>query len=104
MKKKIVRPYEKDKFFKKWLVGLSERTKENYSAEFQEWFDFVGMSPTEQIEKRLKDLTSGNLAERQFLARALLSILFFEPNAEENINNWNQNRKTLSSRFILLNS
>ena len=35
MKKKIVRPYEKDKFFKKWLVGLSDRTKENYIAEFQ---------------------------------------------------------------------
>lgn len=66
MKKKIVRPYEKDKFFKKWLVGLSDRTKENYIAEFQGWFEFVGMTPTEQIEKRLKDLTSGNLAERQF--------------------------------------
>ena len=53
MKKKIDRAYEKDKYFKKWLVGLSERTKENYRTHFQAWFDFIGMTPTEQIEKRL---------------------------------------------------
>lgn len=26
MRKKVERPYEKDKYFNKWLVGLSERT------------------------------------------------------------------------------
>ena len=62
MKKKIVRPYEKDKFFKKWLVGLSERTKENYTQEFEGWYNFIGMSPTEQIQKRMHDLTTENLA------------------------------------------
>jgi hypothetical protein len=64
MKQKIERPYEKDKFFKKWLVGLSERTKENYTQEFDAWYVFVGMTPTEQIEKRLEDLTSENLDNR----------------------------------------
>ena len=55
------RPYEKDEFFQKWLVGLSERTKKNYRNRFQPWFDFIKMTPTEQIEKRLKDTASGNL-------------------------------------------
>jgi hypothetical protein len=43
MKKILERPYEKDEYFKKWLVGLSERTKENYSKEFHDWFVFIGM-------------------------------------------------------------
>jgi hypothetical protein len=34
MKKILDKPYEKDEFFKKWLVGLSERTKKNYSKIF----------------------------------------------------------------------
>jgi site-specific recombinase XerD len=66
MKSKIERPYEMDKYFQKWLVGLSERTKKNYRNRFQPWFDFIGMSPTEQIEKRLKDTASGNMEERTF--------------------------------------
>lgn len=66
MKQKMKRPYEKDEFFEKWLVGLSERTKNNYRNRFQPWFDFIGMTPTEQIEKRLKDTASGNIEERQF--------------------------------------
>ena len=66
MKSKIERPYEKDKYFQKWLVGLSERTKKNYTEEFDDWCAFVKMTPTEQIEKRLKDLTTENLEERTF--------------------------------------
>jgi hypothetical protein len=61
MKQKVERPYEKDKFFKKWLVGLSERTKKNYTEEFNDWCDFVGLTPTEQIKKRMHDLTTENL-------------------------------------------
>ena len=66
MKKILDKPYEKDEFFKKWLVGLSERTKENYSNEFHEWHAFIGMTPTEQIRKRMHDLTTENLSERLF--------------------------------------
>jgi hypothetical protein len=39
----------------------------NYRNRFQPWFDFIGMTPTEQIEKRLKDTASGNLEEPAFL-------------------------------------
>ena len=66
MKGKIERPYEKDDFFRKWIVGLSPRTKKNYRNRFQPWFDFIGMTPTEQIEKRLKDTASRNMNERNF--------------------------------------
>jgi hypothetical protein len=66
MNKVLDKPYEKDEFFKKWLVGLSPRTKKNYSNEFHEWFTFVDMSPTEQIKKRMHDLTTQDIAERLF--------------------------------------
>ena len=66
MKKRIEKPYEQDSFFKKWLVGLSERTKENYTNEFNDWVVFIGMTPTEQIQKRMHDLTTQDIAERTF--------------------------------------
>ena len=66
MKKILDKPYEHDEFFRKWLVGLSERTKKNYGNEFHEWFVFVGMTPTEQIKKRMHDLTTEDIAQRLF--------------------------------------
>ena len=66
MKKKAVQAYEQDEYYKKWLVGLSPRTKENYTSEIHDWIIFIGMPPTEQIQKRMRDLTTQNLAERQF--------------------------------------
>jgi hypothetical protein len=66
MKKILDKPYEKDEFFKKWLVGLSPRTKKNYSNEFHEWFIFIDMTPTEQIKKRMHDLTTQDIAQRLF--------------------------------------
>ncbi len=66
MKKILDKPYEKDEFFKKWLVGLSPRTKKNYSNEFHEWYVFIDMTPTEQIKKRMHDLTTQDIAQRLF--------------------------------------
>lgn len=63
---KISKPYEEDEFFKRWLVGLADRTKRNYTQEFADWIDFIKMTPTEQIQKRMQDLTTTNLNERQF--------------------------------------
>ena len=57
---------ENDGYVQRWLVGLSARTKQNYLREIPLWVSFVEMSPTEQINKRLKDLTSQNLTERTF--------------------------------------
>jgi site-specific recombinase XerD len=66
MKKIVDRSYEQDEFFKKWLVGLSERTKENYSKEFHNWYIFINMTPTEQIKRRMHDLTTEDINERTF--------------------------------------
>lgn len=41
MKKILDRAYEQDEYFKKWLVGLSPRTKENYSREIHDWIVFA---------------------------------------------------------------
>ena len=63
---KILKPYEQDEFFKKWLVGLSKRTKENYTDEIHDWIVFIEMTPTEQIKKRIHDLTTQDLTQRMF--------------------------------------
>ena len=55
MKKILDRAYEQDEYFKRWLVGLSERTKENYATEIHDWIVFIDMTPTEQIKKRMHD-------------------------------------------------
>ena len=60
------RPYGQDDFFKKWLVGLSERTKENYGNELNDWFVCIGITPTEQIGKRMHDLTTEDMREIVF--------------------------------------
>jgi len=75
MKRKVERPYEKDEFFEKWLVGLSPRTKKNYAEEFNDWYVFTGMTSTEQIKKRMHDLTTENLGERQFFDETTLRHL-----------------------------
>lgn len=60
------RSYEKDQYVQEWMKGLSDRTKENYLNEFQRWLDFIKLSPTEQIKKRVKDLTTQDLSERLY--------------------------------------
>jgi integrase len=66
LKKILDRAYEQDEFFKKWLVGLSERTKGNYSKEIHGWITFVDMTPTQQVKKRMHDLTTQDITQRQF--------------------------------------
>lgn len=58
--------YQDDKYVKSWLVGLSERTKLNYLEGFADWYAFMGMTPTQMIEKRLRDTKSDSIAERMF--------------------------------------
>lgn len=65
--------YEKDEFVEKWLVGLSERTKENYLNQIKGWINFVGLSLTEQIKKRMQNLTSGDLTERLYFESKFLA-------------------------------
>jgi len=64
--KNIEKPYGEDKYIKLWLNGLAQRTQQNYFEQFAEWYSFTGMMPTEQIEKRMKDLRSDSITERLF--------------------------------------
>ncbi len=66
MKKIINREFEQDTYFQKWLIGLSPRTKVNYSNEFPNWLAFIDMTPTEQIKKRMHDLNSEEILQRTF--------------------------------------
>lgn len=66
MKKIINREFEQDPYFQKWLIGLSPRTKVNYSNEFPNWLAFIDMTPTEQIKKRMHDLNSEEILQRTF--------------------------------------
>jgi len=56
--------WKQEPYAKSWLSKVSKRTQENYSATFPKWLAFIKMSPTEQIEKRVRDLQSGDLRER----------------------------------------
>jgi hypothetical protein len=58
--------YQDDKYIQSWLVGLSERTRLNYMEGFVDFYAFMNMTPTQMIEKRLKDTRSDSMAERMY--------------------------------------
>ena len=60
------RDFEKDEYVVRWLTGLSEKTKEEYPKQFVDWLTFIGLTPTEQIQKRMHDSISTDIQERQF--------------------------------------
>jgi site-specific recombinase XerD len=55
-----------DTFAKEWLSKVGERTQKNYKERYPKWLAFIGMTPTEQLKKRVKDLQSTNPKERGF--------------------------------------
>jgi hypothetical protein len=65
-KLKKSKEYENDKYIQSWLIGLKERTRQNYLEGFADWYEFIKMTPTQMIEKRLKDTRSADMTERMF--------------------------------------
>jgi integrase len=57
--------FASDKYVTAWLTGLSSTTQKNYRRQFIEVLAFTKMTPTQMIQKRVKDLTSTDLTERQ---------------------------------------
>ncbi len=47
MKKILDKNYEQDEYFKRWLVGLSPITKQNYTERVHDWIAFVNMNLSE---------------------------------------------------------
>jgi hypothetical protein len=58
--------WKTDPYVTERLGKVAERTAQNYSERFPRWLAFIGISPSEQILKRFKDLQSTNPKERGF--------------------------------------
>ena len=58
--------WQDDPYVQTWFKGLAERTQTTYSAVFTYWLEFVQMTPTDQIQKRIEDLKSDNPQVRGF--------------------------------------
>jgi len=58
--------WKEEPYVKEWLSKVSERTQKNYKERFPKWLAFICLTPTEQIQKRFKDLQSTNPKERGF--------------------------------------
>jgi hypothetical protein len=48
------------------VSGTERENKEELQQDFHDWHIFIDMTPTEQIKKRMHDLTTENLSERLF--------------------------------------
>ena len=55
-----------DTYVKTWLTGLKARTAQNYKERFPHWLEFIDMTPEQQIKKRMHDVISEDITERQF--------------------------------------
>ncbi|MCJ7634275.1 tyrosine-type recombinase/integrase [Candidatus Bathyarchaeota archaeon] len=65
-KTRVKAEWENDAYVKEWLSKVGERTQKNYKERFPKWLNFIGLTPTEQIQRRFKDLQSSNPKERGF--------------------------------------
>jgi hypothetical protein len=52
--------WKDDPYVREWLSKVAERTRKNYTENFPRWLNFISMNPTEQIQRRFKDLQSNN--------------------------------------------
>lgn len=66
-----------DPYVWKWLGKKSKKTQKNYVSFFPSWLAFIKMSPTEQIEKRVKDLQSSDLRERTWFEDKVIEFKNF---------------------------
>lgn len=52
--------WEKDPYAKEWKDRLDVNSLKPYRSTFNQWMNFIQMSPTEQIKKRIQDLQNDN--------------------------------------------
>lgn len=63
----------RDKAIQHWTkTNLGKTSAKSYIGRIQKWMDFIQMTPTEQIEKRIKDLQSNNLKVRNFFENKVI--------------------------------
>lgn len=62
--KAMLEQLAKDQYVIQWLTGIADKTKGNYLMQFSKWCTWLDMTPTQQINQRIADLKSDNLAQR----------------------------------------
>ena len=65
-KQRIVYSWMKDEYSKQWLNGIKKQSQRVYKNEFNQWMQFIKISPTEQVEKRIQDLQSSDPKIRNY--------------------------------------
>lgn len=100
--KKTIR-YEDDMYFQRWLVGLAPKTKKNYPDFIQDFFTFLGLTPTEIINKRMHDTTSLNITERCFFEDKFRAYKESMENAGTHTDSWIHDRLKVASSFFTRN-
>lgn len=77
----IIREWLTDEYAKKWLNSLGERTQKSAIKQFHHFQQFVDLTPTEMIQKRMKDLQSNNPQIRSYFETKVIEFLdSFEAN------------------------
>jgi len=67
VKTEMSEEWKEDPTVKKWFKQVNtKRTIQNYSWEFPRFLDFIKMTPSQMIEKRLQQLTTTNPQERHY--------------------------------------
>jgi len=56
-----------DTYVQKWLGKKTKKTRKNYVSFFPSWLRFIKMDPTQQIEKRVRDLQNSDIRERTWV-------------------------------------
>lgn len=67
--------WQNDLYAKKWLNQLTKANKRNTVEPFEAWLNFIKMTPTEQINKRMEDLQSRNPQVRGFFEDKLIEFM-----------------------------
>lgn len=68
-KKESNNAWQQDKWVIHWMSKLGEGSRKGYRKDFKKWLNFIGLTPTEQIEKRFKDTQIQATTPEQLKAR-----------------------------------
>ena len=93
-----------DTYIKRWLTGLAKKTKHGYPSLFQDWLTFIGLSPTEQINKRMHDYTSQDITERCFFEDKWKAYKEYMESTGTHKDKWIHDRLKVVSSFFNRNN
>jgi hypothetical protein len=95
--------FTEDFYYKRAVTGLAPKTKKNYSLFLRDWLTFLGMNPTQIIEKRMRDLASQDLTERTYFEDRWRAFKDSMENAGTHKDTWIHDRLKIASSFLTRN-